>query len=42
VKELDVPRPLVGGWFAASAAGCLFTSSDGDPTYRYIEVGLES
>ena len=42
VKELDLPRPLVGGWFAASAAGCLFTSNEGEPDYRYIEVGLES
>ena len=26
IQELDVPRPLVAGWFAASAAGCLFGS----------------
>ena len=39
--ELDVPRTLVGGWFAASAAGCLLTSTDGEVNYRYIEVGLE-
>ena len=36
------PRPLVAGWFAASSAGCLFSSADEDGTYRYIEVGLES
>jgi hypothetical protein len=42
IKELDLPRPLVAGWFAASSAGCLFTSNEGEPTYRYIEVGLES
>jgi hypothetical protein len=40
--ELDVPRALVAGWFAASAAGCLLSATDGDPNYRYIEVGLES
>ncbi len=40
--ELDAPRPMIAGWFAASAAGCLFTSADGEPGWRYIEVGLES
>ncbi len=40
--ELDVPRTLVGGWFAASAAGGLLVATDGEPNYRYIEVGLES
>lgn len=40
--ELDVPRTLVGGWFAASSAGCLLSTFDGEPNYRYIEVGLES
>ncbi|MBK8003696.1 MAG: hypothetical protein IPK12_07035 [Gemmatimonadetes bacterium] len=41
--ELDVPRTLVGGWFAASSAGCLLVSSGMEETsYRYIEVGLES
>lgn len=42
IKELDCPRPLVAGWFAASSAGCIFSSGDGEPSYRYIEVGLES
>ena len=42
IQELDTPRPLVAGWFAASSAGCLFSSSDREATYRYIEVGLES
>jgi hypothetical protein len=32
----------VAGWFAASAAGCLFSSPEVEATYRYIEVGLES
>ena len=27
MQELDVPRPLVAGWFAASSAGCLFGSN---------------
>ncbi|MDZ4257516.1 MAG: hypothetical protein U0974_07125 [Gemmatimonadales bacterium] len=43
VNQLDSPRRLVAGWFAASAGGSLFV---GDPTeedpYRYIEVGIES
>lgn len=43
IQELDYPRPMVAGWFAASSAGCLFFSLDGEPEprYRYIEVGLE-
>jgi hypothetical protein len=42
IQELDGARALVAGWFAASAAGCLFSSADEDGSYRYIEVGLES
>jgi hypothetical protein len=42
IQELDGPRPLVAGWFAASSAGCLFSSAEPETTYRYIEVGLES
>lgn len=42
LQELDQPRLLVAGWFAVGGAGCLFVSFDGEPTYRYIEVGLES
>ena len=42
IQQLDISRPLVAGWFAAGAAGCLFTSIEGEPTYRYIEVGMES
>ena len=42
IQELDVPRPLFAGWFAASAAGCLFGPADSEDSYRYIEVGLES
>ena len=42
IQELDGPRPLVAGWFAASSAGCLFSSLETEITYRYIEVGLES
>jgi len=41
LQELDEPRPLVAGWFAASAAGALFSSQSEEVTYRYIEVGLE-
>lgn len=42
VGALDGPGLWVGGWFAASAAGALFTTQDGETAYRYIEVGLES
>jgi len=42
IKELDYPRPLMAGWFAASADGCLFGPTEGEPNYRYIEAGLES
>ncbi len=42
VEKLDNERLLIGGWFAASAAGCLFGLEGTDPSYRYIEVGLES
>lgn len=40
--EMDHPRTLVGGWFAASAAGCLLCSQEAEVDYRYVEVGLES
>jgi hypothetical protein len=40
--QLDVPRTLVGGWFAATAAGGLMATTDGESNYRYIEVGIES
>lgn len=44
VQELDIPRPMLGGWFAAGSAGALFgpTGMAAEPDYRYIEVGLES
>ncbi len=42
IHELDLPRPLAAGWFAASAAGCLFCPTESEPNFRYIEVGLES
>jgi hypothetical protein len=43
VQELDGPRRLVAGWFAASAGGGLFIGEDaGEPTWRYIEVGIDS
>ncbi|HXE56917.1 MAG TPA: hypothetical protein VNK43_02855 [Gemmatimonadales bacterium] len=41
-QELDGPRPLVGGWFAAGSAGCLFAWTEPEVSYRYIEVGMES
>lgn len=43
VQELDVPRRLIAGWFAASSGGALFIGDDaGDATHRYIEVGIDS
>jgi hypothetical protein len=42
IQQLDTTRPLVAGWFAAGSAGCLFSAVEGEPTYRYIEVGMES
>jgi hypothetical protein len=42
IEQLDGPRTMVAGWFAASSAGVIFTSTEGEPTWRYIEVGLES
>ena len=41
LQELDAPRPLMAGWFAATAAGCLFAYPEGEAVSRYIEVGLE-
>lgn len=43
VRELDGPSQLVGGWFAAAAAGAVFSPLGSDrSSYRYIEVGIES
>ncbi len=42
VEELDGQKLWVGGWFASSAAGALFCTSEPEPNFRYIEVGLES
>jgi len=42
LQELDSPRPLMAGWFAASAGGCLFAYPEGDIVCRYIEVGIDS
>ena len=43
VQELDVPRRLIAGWFAASAGGALFVGDEaGETTHRYIEVGIDS
>src|SRR5438093_8825396 len=41
VQALGDEHLLIGGWFAASSAGALFGGTDSDPTYRYIEVGVE-
>ena len=41
LQELDSPRLLVAGWFAASSAGCLFAGGVDETSFRYIEVGLE-
>lgn len=46
LQELEMSRPLLAGWFAAGAAGCLFgpppATGQDDAGWRYIEVGLES
>jgi hypothetical protein len=43
VQELDVPRRLIAGWFAASSGGALFIGDEaGETTHRYIEVGIDS
>jgi len=42
LRELDLPRQLVCGWFAAASAGALFAGTEDDPSYKYIEVGTES
>lgn len=42
VEQLEGQKLWVGGWFAASAAGCLFGAVDPEPSFRYIEVGLDS
>lgn len=43
MQEVQGENNLIGGWFAAGAAGALFAAVEvGDVAYRYIEVGLES
>ncbi|HEY4320257.1 MAG TPA: hypothetical protein VGM77_03680 [Gemmatimonadales bacterium] len=43
VQELDGPRRLIAGWFAASAGGALFIGEEaGESTHQYIEVGIDS
>jgi hypothetical protein len=43
VQALGSEHLLIGGWFAASSAGALFGGmEEAEPSYRYIEVGLES
>lgn len=43
VQELDGPRRLIAGWFAASSGGALFLGEqEQEVTYRYIEAGIDS
>ncbi|HET9150998.1 MAG TPA: hypothetical protein VFN83_04725 [Gemmatimonadales bacterium] len=42
LEHVEPPCAMVGGWFAVSAAGVLFTASGGEPSWRYIEVGSET
>lgn len=43
VQELDGPRRLIAGWFAASSGGALFIGDEArETTHRYIEVGIDS
>jgi len=45
MQELEAPRPMLAGWFAVSAGACLFAhppaAGDEEPTWRYVEVGLQ-
>lgn len=41
IEALHQPGLLIGGWFAATRAGCLFGGGDGAAAWHYIEVGLE-
>jgi len=42
VEALGPEHLLLGGWFAAGSAGALFGGTEPEPSFRYIEVGVES
>jgi hypothetical protein len=42
IQELDTPRRLIAGWFAAAGGGALFIGDDPEAVFRYIEVGIDS
>ena len=41
LEALDVPRPMIAGWFSAGGGGVLFHPAQGESEFRYIEAGLE-
>lgn len=42
LEHVEPPCAMVGGWFAVSGAGVLFTANGGEPSWRYVEVGAET
>ena len=42
LEHIEPPCAMVGGWFAVSGAGVLFTANGGEPSWRYVEVGAET
>lgn len=42
LEHVESPCAMVGGWFAVSSAGVLFTVDESEPSWRYIEVGTET
>ncbi|MDX2261380.1 MAG: hypothetical protein SFU84_06740 [Gemmatimonadales bacterium] len=42
LAQLGAPHALVGGWFAATSAGCLFLEDGAGAGFRYVEVAVES
>ena len=42
LEALDVPRPMLAGWFSAGGGGVLFLPAQGETEFRYIEAGIES
>lgn len=42
LEHVEPPCSMVGGWFAVSSAGVLFTANGDEPSWRYIEVGTET
>lgn len=41
LEALEVPRPMIAGWFSAGGGGALFHPAQGESEFRYIEAGIE-